>query len=193
MWYDSGSALSIGRRLPPASCRCNRETAVPDRFQLVSDFELRGVIMPIKADYPALIEAAGRIDVDPPPLPAAATGVAGRRVPPQHVQADRVGDAVCDDDIGRTETDFDPVRARCTVDEWCRKKTGAAVRHYARPGESTSDMATAARAFGREGFLAYKIFASASALVDTYRSATAAYAAMAGIPYASISIRRSKL
>jgi len=46
-----------------------------------------------------------------------------------------------------------------------------------------ADMATAAKVFGREGFIAYRVFASAAALVDTYRSATAAYAAMAGIPY----------
>ncbi len=45
------------------------------------------------------------------------------------------------------------------------------------------NMAIAAQAFGREGFIAYKVFASTAAIVDTYRSATAAYAAMAGIPY----------
>lgn len=49
--------------------------------------------------------------------------------------------------------------------------------------DTFSNIATAAKAFGKEGFLAYKVFASAAALVDTYKAANAAYAAMAGIPY----------
>lgn len=49
--------------------------------------------------------------------------------------------------------------------------------------DTFANIAIAAKAFGKEGFLAYKIFASAAALVDTYKAANAAYAAMAGIPY----------
>jgi hypothetical protein len=49
--------------------------------------------------------------------------------------------------------------------------------------DTFSNIATAAKAFGKEGFLAYKVFASAAALIDTYKAANAAYAAMAGIPY----------
>ncbi len=51
---------------------------------------------------------------------------------------------VTNDDIARMQTDFDPVRARSSVDEWCRKRTGAGIRHYAGTDEGTSDMATAA-------------------------------------------------
>jgi hypothetical protein len=49
--------------------------------------------------------------------------------------------------------------------------------------EMFSNMATAARAFGREGFLAYKAFAIAATTVETYKSAQAAYASVVGIPY----------
>lgn len=51
---------------------------------------------------------------------------------------------VTNEDVARMDTDFDPARARCTVDEWCRKKTGAVARHYAGAGEGSSDMATVA-------------------------------------------------
>ncbi|HMP84469.1 MAG TPA: hypothetical protein PKA41_17375, partial [Verrucomicrobiota bacterium] len=44
------------------------------------------------------------------------------------------------------------------------------------------DMATAAKVFGREGLIAYKAFATAAALIDTYKSAVAAFSAVAGIP-----------
>ncbi len=45
------------------------------------------------------------------------------------------------------------------------------------------NMAAAAQAFGKKGFAAYKAFASAQALIDTYASAVAAYKSMSGIPY----------
>jgi len=44
------------------------------------------------------------------------------------------------------------------------------------------NMATAALAFGKKGFAAYKAFATAQAIVDTYKAANAAYSALAGIP-----------
>ncbi len=47
-------------------------------------------------------------------------------------------------DVARMRTDFDAVRAHCTLDEWCRSHTGALERRRAKPGEGTSDMATAA-------------------------------------------------
>lgn len=52
--------------------------------------------------------------------------------------------------------------------------------------QATSDifgnLATTARAFGKEGFAAWKAFSIAQATVDTYKSAIAAYAATVGIP-----------
>lgn len=45
------------------------------------------------------------------------------------------------------------------------------------------DMATAAKAFGKKGFEAYKAFAIAATLIETYRSAVSAYASVVGIPY----------
>jgi hypothetical protein len=52
-------------------------------------------------------------------------------------------------------------------------------------GVSTAfgNMAAAAQAFGKKGFAAFKAFATAQALVNTYSSAVAAYNAMAGIPF----------
>jgi hypothetical protein len=51
-------------------------------------------------------------------------------------------------------------------------------------GASTmfSNMATVAKAGGKAGFNAWKRFSQAQALIDTYKSANSAYAAMAGIP-----------
>lgn len=51
---------------------------------------------------------------------------------------------ITNDDVARMKTDFDPARAGCSLDEWCRKRTGAITRHYISPGEGTSDMATVA-------------------------------------------------
>jgi hypothetical protein len=45
------------------------------------------------------------------------------------------------------------------------------------------NMATAAKAFGKEGFAAYKAFAIAAATIDTAQAAIAAYKAVVGIPY----------
>jgi hypothetical protein len=45
------------------------------------------------------------------------------------------------------------------------------------------DMAETAKAFGAKGFAAWKAFATAQALVNTYASAVASFNAMAGIPY----------
>lgn len=44
-------------------------------------------------------------------------------------------------------------------------------------------MAEAAKAFGKKGFEAYKAFAIAQAIIDTYTGATAAYKSLAGIPF----------
>lgn len=46
-----------------------------------------------------------------------------------------------------------------------------------------NNMAIAARAFGRDGFIAFKAFAIASATVSTYSSAVKAYESVVGIPY----------
>lgn len=48
--------------------------------------------------------------------------------------------------------------------------------------QAFGNMAHAALAFGKKGFAAYKAFATAQAIVDTYKAANAAYSAMAGIP-----------
>lgn len=48
--------------------------------------------------------------------------------------------------------------------------------------QAFGNMAAAALAFGKKGFSAYKAFATAQAIVDTYKAANAAYSAMAGIP-----------
>ena len=45
------------------------------------------------------------------------------------------------------------------------------------------NMATAALAFGKKGFAAFKALSIAQTIINTYSSATAAYNAMAGIPY----------
>lgn len=44
-------------------------------------------------------------------------------------------------------------------------------------------MAALSKSFGREGFEAYKTFATAQAVIDTYSAAIGAYQAMVGIPY----------
>jgi hypothetical protein len=48
--------------------------------------------------------------------------------------------------------------------------------------DTFGNMAAAAAAFGKKGFKAWKAFATAQALVNTYSSAVGAYNAMAGIP-----------
>lgn len=48
--------------------------------------------------------------------------------------------------------------------------------------EMFANLAQAARAFGKKGFEAWKAFSIAQAIVDTYKAANAAYAALAGIP-----------
>lgn len=45
------------------------------------------------------------------------------------------------------------------------------------------NLATAAQASGKKGFLAFKVFSTAKAIVDTYTAANGAYSAMASIPY----------
>lgn len=55
---------------------------------------------------------------------------------PEHV--------VTNDYIEKTSLDFDRERARGSLDEWCRRHTGAIQRHRVKPGEGTSDMATEA-------------------------------------------------
>lgn len=44
------------------------------------------------------------------------------------------------------------------------------------------NLANTAKAFGKKGFEAWKAFSIAQAIVDTYKAANAAYAALAGIP-----------
>lgn len=51
---------------------------------------------------------------------------------------------VTNDDIASMDTDFNPVRAKMSLDQWARKYIGAQTRHYARPGEGPSDMGTIA-------------------------------------------------
>jgi hypothetical protein len=50
-------------------------------------------------------------------------------------------------------------------------------------GNVFGNIAATAKAFGKSGFQAFKQFAAAQALVNTYSSAVGAYNAMAGIPY----------
>jgi hypothetical protein len=50
-------------------------------------------------------------------------------------------------------------------------------------GNVFGNIAATAKAFGKSGFEAYKQFAAAQALMNTYSSAVAAYNAMAGIPF----------
>lgn len=45
------------------------------------------------------------------------------------------------------------------------------------------NLATTFKAFGKSGFAAYKAFAKAQALIDTYRGAAAAYQSVVGIPF----------
>ncbi|HET7699875.1 MAG TPA: beta-ketoacyl-ACP synthase 3 [Candidatus Limnocylindria bacterium] len=51
---------------------------------------------------------------------------------------------VTNDDIEAVVTDFDRERAKCTLDQWCRKQMGAVQRRRVAPGEGTSDMGTRA-------------------------------------------------
>jgi len=66
-----------------------------------------------------------------------------------------------------------------------KQKTLKTIRNEQLDGTQTTFdlMANAARSFGKQGVIAYKAFASASALIDTYKSAVAAYSSMIGIPY----------
>lgn len=49
---------------------------------------------------------------------------------------------VTNDDIERVSLDFDAKKARGSLDDWCRRHTGAIQRHRVEPDEGTSDMAT---------------------------------------------------
>lgn len=61
----------------------------------------------------------------------------------------------------------------------------AAIRAKALEGtrQALENGATFAKAMGEKGFAAYKTLSIGVAIIDTYKSATAAYSAMAGIPY----------
>lgn len=48
--------------------------------------------------------------------------------------------------------------------------------------EMFGNLAIAAKAFGKKGLAVWKAFATAQAIIDTYKAANAAYAALAGIP-----------
>jgi hypothetical protein len=56
-------------------------------------------------------------------------------------------------------------------------------QHLHNTSEIFGNMAAAAKAFGRKGFAAWKAFATAQAIIDTYGAANKAYHAMAGIPF----------
>src|SRR2546422_10649338 len=61
---------------------------------------------------------------------------------------------VTNDDLEAMELDYDPAKAGgVSLDEWVRSRHGAISRHWAAPGECTSDMATQAarRALGDAG------------------------------------------
>ncbi|MBI4271498.1 MAG: ketoacyl-ACP synthase III [Candidatus Rokubacteria bacterium] len=51
---------------------------------------------------------------------------------------------VTNDDLEAMELDYDRAKTGVSLDEWVRSRHGAVSRHWARPGECTSDMATAA-------------------------------------------------
>ena len=66
-----------------------------------------------------------------------------------------------------------------------REAEKARIREQAVKGASDmfGNLAETAKAFGEKGFAAWKAFATAQALVNTYSSAVGAYNAMVGIPY----------
>lgn len=51
---------------------------------------------------------------------------------------------VTNDDLEAMELDYDRAKTGVGLDQWARARHGAVSRHWARPGECTSDMATAA-------------------------------------------------
>ena len=51
---------------------------------------------------------------------------------------------VTNDDLEAMELDYDRAKTGVSLDEWARARHGAISRHWARPGECTSDMATVA-------------------------------------------------
>ena len=57
---------------------------------------------------------------------------------------------VTNDDLAAMELDYDRAKTGMILDEWARSRHGAISRHWAAPGECTSDMATVAarRALG---------------------------------------------
>lgn len=60
------------------------------------------------------------------------------------------------------------------------KQQNAAILDSA--SQTFGNLANVAKSFGKKGFVAYKAFATAQAIIDTYKAANAAYSAMAGIP-----------
>src|SRR5881296_2746873 len=60
---------------------------------------------------------------------------------------------VTNDDLAAMELDYDRAKTGMILDEWARSRHGAISRHWAAPGECTSDMATVAarRALGDAG------------------------------------------
>lgn len=55
-------------------------------------------------------------------------------------------------------------------------------QYLAAGSQALGDAAQAAAAFGKKGFKAYKAFAIAQTIIDTYASATAAFKSLAGVP-----------
>lgn len=67
-------------------------------------------------------------------------------------------------------------------EEYTKKKKTLNQQAVQSGSDMFGNLANAAKAFGKKGLAAYKAFASAQALINTYSSAVAAYNAMAGIP-----------
>lgn len=67
-------------------------------------------------------------------------------------------------------------------EEYTKRKKLLNQQAWQSGSEMFGNLAQAAKAFGKKGMAAYKAFASAQALINTYSSAVAAYNAMAGIP-----------
>lgn len=74
--------------------------------------------------------------------------------------------------------------ARQAIFEAQKNKEAALMRErVAAASQAFGDLAEAAKAFGKKGFEAYKAFAIAQAIIDTYAGANAAFKSLSGIPF----------
>lgn len=76
---------------------------------------------------------------------------------------------------------YDELRNRQNREKAERKATNQTL--LAGTSQMFENLAIAAQASGKKGFVAFKVFSTAKAIVDTYTAANGAYSAMASIPY----------